>query len=872
MILLGGFSVKAQTTLISPTGDGGFETGATPALNGWTAVNSSTDGWYAGNVPTASAGTRCGYISATTGAAWTYSQISTIQHLYYDVTIPVGESKITLSFKWKVGGEGTTTSDWDNMKVFFGLSSLVGTPTANSAVSSTYQVSGAGAISGMYKLSSATYNTETITLTGTPGQTYRLVFSWKSDSSTIANPPAAIDEVSLISSAPINYVSNATTGNWSNSATWSPAGIPSSTDNVTIADGHTITIDATATATCNNLTVGQGTSGNLIFNSTAARTITVGGNLSIASGGTFQSASSGSVTTHALSIAGNITNNGTLDFSTNTNGAAAVITFTGAANQLVSGTGATTDLYSITMSKSALANLVDFNLSNFSVRGLSSSATGGLLSGSGTGTIKFSGTNTFSGTLFSTAAYSIPSTLGFWLNNPNFLVQGQTGSPTLSGLLRISNGIFTIGTTNNSMGFSSGANIIIEGSGIVNAVARFGVGSAGNNITYNQSGGTVYVNTANGNSSSTLASFDAGTSTSTSFNMSGGSIVVRGAASATNGEYRGPVTGATVNITGGTLQLGTAAVTTPAIAATPASTTFRTYTGVTPSIVLNATNNPGISLGGAMEVRGDLTLNGTGTFTNNSNTLTMRGNSVTNPGNITISNAPSVFTINSSNTTAFSFTSSFGNQSITNNGTITGNQLPSLTINNTFAGGTVTIPAGLSLMGGSTLTLTSGVLTVGGAGDITFIQSGAVTQSFAMSRTNGSLSATTSSFGVATPTTLNYTYGTSTAAQTTGAELPNSVGTTTPLTTLTINNAQGTILNKPVNTNTLTLTAGQLTTTDTNLVTVTGTTTGSVSRSSGYVNGPIARTLPANNTTGTYIFPVGKGTYNPFELLSPNTT
>ncbi len=168
MFLIGSMSVKAQTTLISPTGNGGFETGATPALNSWTAVNSSTDGWYAGNVPTASAGARCGYISATAGAAWTYSQTSTIQHLYYDVTIPVGEPKITLSFKWKAGGEGTTSSDWDNMKVFFGLSSLVGTPTANSAISSTYQVSGAGAISGMYKLSSATYNTETITLNQEP--------------------------------------------------------------------------------------------------------------------------------------------------------------------------------------------------------------------------------------------------------------------------------------------------------------------------------------------------------------------------------------------------------------------------------------------------------------------------------------------------------------------------------------------------------------------------------------------------------------------------------------------------------------------------------------------------------------------------------
>ena len=88
------------------------------------------------------------------------------------------------------------------MKVFWGVASTMGAPVLNTALGSGFQVSGPGALSGMYKLSSISYNSETINLTGTPGTTYRLVFSWKSDGSTIANPPAAIDEVSLISSTP----------------------------------------------------------------------------------------------------------------------------------------------------------------------------------------------------------------------------------------------------------------------------------------------------------------------------------------------------------------------------------------------------------------------------------------------------------------------------------------------------------------------------------------------------------------------------------------------------------------------------------------------------------------------------------------------
>jgi hypothetical protein len=195
-----------QTTLINPAGDGGFENGATPALNNWTDINSSTDAWHVGSVPVASAGVNCGYISSDGGTSWTYSQFSVIQHIYYDVTIPTGESKLTLTFKWKVGGEGTTSSDWDNMKVFFGLTSDIGLPVANTAISATYQKSGPGAVSGMYKLNSASWNSETIFLSGVPGSTYRLVFSWKSDGSTIINPPAAIDEVSLISSAPVPLI------------------------------------------------------------------------------------------------------------------------------------------------------------------------------------------------------------------------------------------------------------------------------------------------------------------------------------------------------------------------------------------------------------------------------------------------------------------------------------------------------------------------------------------------------------------------------------------------------------------------------------------------------------------------------------------
>ncbi|HOH84777.1 MAG TPA: hypothetical protein PLI16_09220, partial [Bacteroidales bacterium] len=116
---------NGQTTLISPAGDGGFESGGTPAANNWYAVNSTTDGWYVGSVPVPATGTNCAYISSAAGTSWTYNETSAIQHIYYDVIIPAGESKLTLTFKWKALGEGSGFSDWDNMKVFFGAGSAM---------------------------------------------------------------------------------------------------------------------------------------------------------------------------------------------------------------------------------------------------------------------------------------------------------------------------------------------------------------------------------------------------------------------------------------------------------------------------------------------------------------------------------------------------------------------------------------------------------------------------------------------------------------------------------------------------------------------------------------------------------------------------
>jgi hypothetical protein len=268
----------AQTTLIDPSMEGGFENGNTPALNGWITANSSIDKWIVGNTPGVNSGNGCAYISPD-GSAWQYSEFNVIQHLYKTFTVPMGQNLLSLDFKWKANGEGTTTIDLDNLKVFAVPVSY--TIVENVPISPQYQISGASATSGMYKLSSANFNGAVIDFTLTPEMTYNIVFSWKSNATILSNPPAAIDDVSLISKAATTITSTSIGGLWSSAETWVGGVVPNN-ENVIIADGAIITIDQIVKV--NDLTIGQGTSGILQWNSASTNAINALGNVTINAG------------------------------------------------------------------------------------------------------------------------------------------------------------------------------------------------------------------------------------------------------------------------------------------------------------------------------------------------------------------------------------------------------------------------------------------------------------------------------------------------------------------------------------------------------------------------------------------------------------
>lgn len=299
--LLSFVTMQGQTTLISPTGDGGFENGATFTANGWTVVNgtpSTTNTWHVGSAAISSAGVNGAYVSANNGSAWGYSPtaISTA-HFYRDVTAAsLTETLLNLSFKWKGSGE----SSFDRLLVY--VAPITVTPVVGQPVSSSSVLTNATLVHTQANNSQSTYAVASFNLpSNLVGTTFRLIFTWQNDDSFGTSPGAAIDEISLVSSAPANF--NVVQGGlWSSPATWAGGVVPGAGNDVTIPAGIIVTVDQVLNY--RNITV----NGTLQWNGTA-NAMTVSEDFTIGATGSllaYTTASAG-VT---MNIGRNFTNDG----------------------------------------------------------------------------------------------------------------------------------------------------------------------------------------------------------------------------------------------------------------------------------------------------------------------------------------------------------------------------------------------------------------------------------------------------------------------------------------------------------------------------------------------------------------------------------
>jgi hypothetical protein len=148
-------------------------------------------------------GTKSAYISNNNGVTNTYATNSaSITHIYRDVTFPASTEPYTLSFDWKAEGESISNWSYDYLIV-----SLIET-TDSLPAPGNINASGTTPSNrlGIYNMGGTGWNQANINIPASnSGTTKRLVFTWRNDNLVGAQPPAAIDNILLTSSAGIIF-------------------------------------------------------------------------------------------------------------------------------------------------------------------------------------------------------------------------------------------------------------------------------------------------------------------------------------------------------------------------------------------------------------------------------------------------------------------------------------------------------------------------------------------------------------------------------------------------------------------------------------------------------------------------------------------
>jgi hypothetical protein len=342
-------------------------------------------------------------------------------------------------------------------------------------------------------------------------------------------------------------------GNWSDPTLWNAGVVPDGGDNATIADGTTVTIDNNFAIS--NLTIGQGTSGVLIFgNSTTAYALTTNGSITVNTGGTFKT-NTGFAATQLMNAYGNIINNGTFDM--NPGISVCNITFLNNGNQTISGSGTITNFNNMALNMGDnINNTLEITSTNFSAPSDFLKLT------NGNGTFKLSVPATAVTLNAFSVATLIPPTCKIWMNSPNSIFNCHS-TLTFRGDFTCSAGTVNIGDIADESLISNGALFTITG-GTVNVAGRLTRPSYVAVTEFAMSGGTLVLNTISSNDNSpaggTISAppfcIDVAGST---FNMTGGTMIIRNTGTGSTGNFAySNMNCSNYNFSGGTLQIGDA--------------------------------------------------------------------------------------------------------------------------------------------------------------------------------------------------------------------------------------------------------------------------------------------------------------------------
>ena len=189
LILLFFSNNSNSQVIISPTGDGGFETGTTFAANNWNVANGGNNkrNWYVGTGQTGYNGNRCAFIGNNTTTVGTDGS-ARIQHIFRSITVPAGATNIQLSFTYK-----QATSDYSGGTYYDYIAVYTDTVTPTGGT-----LPGGTLVYGPYpNIAVPTFTTQSVTLSNAlAGTTTNLIFTFKCDSVT-PDGYGAIDDVSL---------------------------------------------------------------------------------------------------------------------------------------------------------------------------------------------------------------------------------------------------------------------------------------------------------------------------------------------------------------------------------------------------------------------------------------------------------------------------------------------------------------------------------------------------------------------------------------------------------------------------------------------------------------------------------------------------
>ena len=641
--------------------------------------------------------------------------------------------------------------------------------------------------------------------------------------------------------------------------------LPSSTSAVEIKTGDVMVLNGTPLVS-GNLTV----SGSLIYNSTSTTKLTVSGNVTVGLTGIFTSPTSGSVLNHSLfiggstynsSIGGNLVVDGIFNMNVFPTSAVAVM-FTGTPNNSISGIG-TINFYTLSIDKGSTGFNSVLEVVNSTIITMpDASATVSKSLTIYDGTFKLSSASTLKPYYGSSTVCN--STGRIWLNNKNAAIKSVGAGSTTStdntmvfgGTLQIDAGIFSFGAGNTY--FNCQGDVLLNGpDATLNIYGYFGSGTGS---SYNMTEGNINIYPQLG-SKSVPASNSIFQFSGKTLNFSGGKLTIIDPHPNSGTDLAIDIQSGICNFIGSTVLFGNGISDLDGT-----SNGFMVNTGgnflgdvIVNNSITSLKSTRIVKLAANSGIAGNLIIN-TGT----ANQFLLNGNILATKGNI-VNNGKFIF--DSTISSGLVFSGSY-QQSIGGSGTFSTN-INNLTINNS-CGINPSVDLQIPLSVSNSLTLTNGSLGSSNGSVFTMGKS-AVSSTFNIERSGGFL-ALTPNYALSDVSKLlvNYTAINNLTSIITGYELPASL----PVKVFTISNAGGVILDKPVKCETLTLTAGNITTSDENSLTVTGPLFNSVvgGGATSYVNGPLTRTIPNNSNALNYKFPVGKTGYRLFEFQSLTTS